>query len=391
MDARLSIPREEYDQRIANVQKEMLRRDIDVLIAHACECESANVRYLTNFWAVFDFVGVLVPKEGKPMLLTGGPESYDFAKEFARIDDIRVHPLYVETSAPEFDKPSDAYDFTMILDELRGRFPIKKIGIANPNILPYKIMQDLEKGAGPGVAFVDAQDAIMHCRWNKSEAEIALLKEAYRITEQGIAKAVDFIQPGVREWEVEAAWRSEIYKLGAEGTSYSVWVTSGPSTYQSLCKSTDRIIENNSMVQLSLGAKYEGYCGNMCRGIVLGQIPQRHISMMQVCLDCMNDTIAMMRPGVAFAEVYEKFMVKLKKNGFEGLNLYGPAHGTGLQEVDGPWVDNRGSMVFQPGMVFNIDIWVADSSYGIRYEDGVLVTETGLEQLSSFRREIIYR
>ncbi len=87
MDARLSIPGWEYDQRIANVQKEMAREEIDVLIAHACECESANVRYLTNFWAVFDFAGVLVPREGKPILLTGGPESYDFAKEFARIDD----------------------------------------------------------------------------------------------------------------------------------------------------------------------------------------------------------------------------------------------------------------------------------------------------------------
>ncbi|MEI6100638.1 MAG: Xaa-Pro peptidase family protein [Eubacteriales bacterium] len=391
MNARLSIPREEYNQRIVNVQKEMQTEGIDLLIAHACECESANVRYLTNFWAVFDFVGVLVPREGKPILLTGGPESYDFAKEFAQIDDIRVHPMYVETSAPEFDKPADAYNFTMILNEINKKFPVKKIGIANPNIIPAKIMQDLQLGAGDGVSFVDAHETIMRCRWKKSKNEIALLREAYRITELGVMKAIDFIQPGVREWEVEAAWRGEIYKLGAEGTSYSVWVTSGPSTFQSLCKSSDRVIEKNSMVQLSLGAKYAGYCGNMCRGIVLGKISDRHIHMMQVCLDCMNDTIAMMRPGVTYAEVYNKFMDKLKKQGFEGLNLYGPAHGTGLQEVDGPWVDNRNNMVFEPNMVFNIDIWVADSEYGIRYEDGVLVTENGMEQLSSFGREIVYR
>jgi len=369
----------------------MQKAGIDLLVAHACECESANVRYLTNFWAVFDFVGVLVPREGKPILLTGGPESYDFAKEFAQIDDIRVHPLYVETSAPEFDKPADAFDFAMILDEIRQRFPVKKIGIANPNIIPNKIMDDLKKGAGEGAVYVEAQDVIMRCRWNKSAGEIALLREAYRITEEGVKKAVDFISPGVREWEVEAAWRGEIYKLGAEGTSYSVWVTSGPSTFQSLCKSTDRVIQKDSMVQLSLGAKYQGYCGNMCRGIVLGKIPDRQIRMMQVCIESLNDTAAMMRPGVAFAEVYDKFMAKLKKNGFEGLNLYGPAHGTGLQEVDGPWVDNRGSMVFNPNMVFNIDIWVADSEFGIRYEDGVLVTETGLEQLSTYGREILYR
>jgi Xaa-Pro aminopeptidase len=129
----------------------------------------------------------------------------------------------------------------------------------------------------------------------------------------------------------------------------------------------------------------------MCRGIVLGSIPQKQLRMMLVCLDCMNDCISKMRPGVEYAEVYNKFRSKLKRYGFEGLNLYGPAHGTGLQEVDGPWVDNRGSMVFEPNMVFNIDIWIADTEYGIRYEDGVLVTESGLEQLSSFGREIIYR
>ena len=390
-DARMTIPRKEYDLRVENVQKGMREREIDCLIVHACECESANVRYLTNFWAVFDFAGVVVPREGKPILLTGGPESYDFAKEFAQIDDIRVHPMYVETSAPEFDKPADAYDFSMILDEMRQRFPVRKIGIANPNILPYKIMEDIKKGAGAGVAYVDAADVIMQCRWYKSDTEIDLLREAYRITEAGIIRAVDFIQPGVREWEVEAAWRSAVYKQGAEGTSYAVWVTSGPSTYQSLCKSTDRVIEKNTMVQLSLGAKYNGYCGNMCRGIVLGKIPDRHTKMMQVCTESLNDTIAMMRPGVEFAEVYEKFMAKLNKNGFSGLNLYGPAHGTGLQEVDGPWVDNRSNMVFAPNMVFNIDVWIADSEYGIRYEDGVLVTKTGLEELSSFGREILYR
>ena len=75
--------------------------------------------------------------------------------------------------------------------------------------------------------------------------------------------------------------------------------------------------------------------------------------------------------------------------GFKGLNLYGPAHGTGLQECEGPWVDNRGSLVMEPNMVFNIDVWIADEKYGVRFEDGVLITEKGVEELSSWRREII--
>ena len=69
----LQLKREEYDLRIRRVQEKMREKGIDLLVAHACECESATVRYLTNFWAVFDFVGVLVPAQGKPILLTGGP------------------------------------------------------------------------------------------------------------------------------------------------------------------------------------------------------------------------------------------------------------------------------------------------------------------------------
>ncbi|MEF9864625.1 MAG: M24 family metallopeptidase, partial [Christensenellaceae bacterium] len=115
-----------------------------------------------------------------------------------------------------------------------------------------------------------------------------------------------------------------------------------------MCKSTDNEIKNNSMVQLSLGAKYNGYCGNMCRAIVLGKIPQKHMDMIHVALDCMNETIDTMKNGVPFAQVYDKFQARLKKNGFEGLNLYGPAHGTGLQECEGPWVDNRTDRILLP-------------------------------------------
>ena len=388
--ARIEIPRSEYDRRIAAIQKTLQEKDIDVLVTHSDECESANVRYLTDFLTVFDFVGVLVPREGAPILLTGGPESYDYAVEFARIDDIRVHPMYVETSAPEWDKPTDAWDYPAILAEIGQRFPVKRIGVANTNIIPYNIMEDIKRGA-PDAEFLDADELIMQHRWYKSDIEVGALREAFRITEEAVKHAVGMIEPGVREWEIQAAWLGEIYRLGAEGMGYSCWVTSGPSTYQSLCKATNREVAQNSMVQLSLGAKYSGYCGNMCRAIVLGGLPDKHMDMIKVALECTNDTIGRMGPGVPFAGVYDEFQKTLESYGFEGLNLYGPAHGTGMQECEGPWVDNRGALVMEPNMVFNIDVWIADDQYGVRIEDGVLITDNGIEELSSWRREMIYK
>ncbi len=384
----MQIPRAEYDERIRRVQAEMQNAGIDLLVSHACGCESATVRYLTNFWAVFDFVGVLVPQTGAPILLTGGPESYDFAKKFAQIDDVRVHPMYVETSAPEWDKPTNPYDFTMILGELRDRAPIRRIGIANVNTLPHVIYSDIEKGAA-GAEIVPAEDIVMGLRAVKSKAEIALIREACLITEEAVKDAVSIIRPGVREWEVQARWMGKAFAMGAEGTGYPVWCTSGPSTYQSLCKSTDREIGMNEMVQLSLGAKYNGYCGNIGRAIVLGKLPERHTDMIKIAHECVDETILAMRPGVPFAEVYDKFQARLEKNGLTGTSLYGPAHSTGLQECEDPWVDNRSGKILMPDMVFNIDIWIADDRYGVRIEDCVLITESGLDELTTWRREPI--
>ncbi|MBT3320614.1 MAG: hypothetical protein HN389_12715, partial [Clostridia bacterium] len=145
--ARMAIPKSEYLERIGKIQEQMAAQGIDLLVTHACECESSNVRYLSNFWAVFDFVGVLIPQRGSAMMLTGGPESYDFAVQFSQIDDIRIHPLYVETAAPEWDKPTDAFDFSKLFEEIGATQPIKTIGIANKNIIPHEIMKDIQKGA----------------------------------------------------------------------------------------------------------------------------------------------------------------------------------------------------------------------------------------------------
>jgi Xaa-Pro aminopeptidase len=161
--------------------------------------------------------------------------------------------------------------------------------------------------------------------------------------------------------------------------------------YQSLCKSSERIIGDDDVVQLSFGAKYQGYCGNMCRPVILGSIDKKREGMIKTALDCLNETKELMKPDVPFAKVYDVFQARLEREGYKGLNLYGPAHGTGLQECEGPWVDNRGELILKPGMVFNIDIWIADDDFGVRFEDGVIVTQSGLECFTTIPDEAVRR
>ena len=382
------IPKEEYRKRIENVQKEMKDRGLDLIVVYSSECESANSRYLADFWHFFDFAGAAIPAEGEALLLTGGPESLEFAEEFSKIDNIRVHPMFVETSAPEWVPKVNEINFSDLIAELFQSQKISKIGLAGSNIFPNPIFEDLKKAIG-GAEIVPADDLLLKVRSVKSENEIKLLEEAYRITEESVKAALEYAEVGMTEWEIEAKARCVMYSMGAEGASYPIWVCSGPNTRLSLCRSTDKKIERDELVQLSIGAKYKGYCGNMCRPYVIGSPPDVVRKLMEVGLEAEEKAIKNIGPGVKAAEVYKIFSEILGKYGYGEFALYGPAHGTGMQECEGPWVDDKTGITIQPNMVFNVDIWLSDGEMGLRYEDGIVVTETGVRELTTYRREII--
>jgi Xaa-Pro aminopeptidase len=381
------IPESEYRRRIDKLQKVLQEEDIDVLVGYSSECESATSRYLSGFWPFFDFSSVVVPKKGKAVLVTGGPESLEFARVFSKIPTIRVNPLLVETSAPEWVPQVTGESFSRIIPEVCGSVP-KRIGVANWNIFPHVLLEDLKKAA-PKAEIIQADDLLLRVQSVKSEAELPYIIETYRITEEAMRTALTAAEPGKREWELEAIARSKMLELGAEGMPYPAWVCSGPNTVLSLCRSTDRVIQKNELVQFTFGARYMGFCGNMCRPFTFGKTPEGAKKLIDVALEAMNYALEAIRPGVPAADVFDGYHNILSKYGYEEFTLYGPAHGTGSSEVEGIWLAKNAGFSIEPNMLFNIDIWLSDGSYGLRIEDGILVTEDGLRELTSYRREVI--
>lgn len=114
------IPDSDFARRIARLQEEMARANLDALVTYSSESESASSRYLADFWPFFDFAGVVVPREGAAALVTGGPESYEFARQFSRIKNIHIHPLFVESSAPDWVPPVNYEHYAGNLGLCRG-------------------------------------------------------------------------------------------------------------------------------------------------------------------------------------------------------------------------------------------------------------------------------
>jgi Xaa-Pro aminopeptidase len=330
---------------------------------------------------------VVVPAQGRAVLVTGGPESFAFAKDFSQGAEIRINPLLVETSAPDWVPEVSGESFATIIPEACGGTP-KRVGVGNWNIFPHVLFEDLRKAA-PKAEYLPADDLILRVESIKDPVEIPYIVESYRITEEAMKAALAEARPGKREWELEAVARSTMLRMGAEGMPYPAWVCSGPTTPLSLCRSTDRAIQEGELVQFTFGTKYMGYCGNMCRPFAIGSVPAPARKLMEVALEAVEYALGAIRPGVAASTVFDGYYEILARYGFEELTLYGPAHGTGHSEVEGLWLAKEAGFTIEPNMLFNIDIWLSDGSYGLRFEDGVLTTEEGLRELTSYRREII--
>jgi len=381
------LPREEYERRIKLLQLELKKDDIDCFIGYSSECESATSRYLTGFWPFFDFSAIVVPAEGDALLVTGGPESSDFAKSFSMVDRIEIDPVLVESSAPEWVIPVEGTSIDRLVIDAVGYTP-KRIGIGNWNIFPHQLFEELMR-LRPLPEIVRADKQLLDVQAIKSEVEIPYIREAYRVTEESMKAALQNVHPGMQEWELESIARGKMLLLGAEGMSYPAWVCSGPNTHLSLARSTNRKLGEDELVQCTFGAKYMGYCGNMCRPFVIGKAPDNVRKLMEVALEAVEYALERIRPGEIASDIFDGYYKILSKYGHEEFTLYGPAHGTGSSEVEGLWLSKNANFQIKPFMLFNIDIWLSDGENGLRYEDGVLVREGGLEELTSYRREVI--
>lgn len=88
------------------------------------------------------------------------------------------------------------------------------------------------------------------------------------------------------------------------------------------------------------------------------------------------------------ARKYEEFV---EQAGMKEYYLYGPCHGLGMIEVEKPWLETSSKYALQPNMTFQADTFFADKDFGLRWENGLRVTESGKAEMlnSGARMDII--
>lgn len=380
------IPVKEFEKRIKKVQAKMLEKGLDAIIVHSNESDFAYVRYLSDFWPVFETAGVIVPVKGEPILLVG-PESETFAAGRSKIKKIRKMYEYRESADPEcpgMNFPS----FREVFDEAMNGKEIKKLGITGFLVMSLQVYESIKKSL-PTAEIVKADDIIVSLRSIKSKNEISLMKEAYRISELATDAILKKIKPGMTELQVVGIAQEVMYRNGAEYEGHSQYVLSGRSSADGISRPSHKKIKKNEMIQLDIGARVGGYSSSVGRPICIGKMPISMRKLVEVGLEAHYKTIELLKPSVPANEVVKKYYKFVEDKGCGKNILYGPCHGIGLIEVEQPWMELTSKYKLVPGMTFQADTFLYTKEYGLRWENGVVITEKGNEVFSKKYMKIL--
>jgi Xaa-Pro aminopeptidase len=387
------IDKKEFQERITRTQALMQKERIHLLFAYGNETEPQYIRYYSNYWPNFEVAGVLIPATGEPTLIIG-PESETFARSVSKISRIRRILAFRESSEPEYPDAKLCTMTEAIQEAMGGQNP-ETIGIVGTCLLSHVVYLALEEAVRNlgNPKLLKADLLVSKLRAVKSPAEIACMREAYRITQCAMKRVIAEIRLGMTEEQVRGIAVSTMYQEGAEGEAYPCWILTGEGSNLAIGRCRGKVIQPQDMVQIQIGARYEGYASTMGRAVVMGRANPVQRSLIEASLAGQRAILDTARAGVNAKEVYDAYYQAVKSFGQEHHILYGPVHGTGLMEGEYPWIESNSDYPLEEGMTFCTCVYLGDNEHrqGIRFEDGFLVTAEGTEAFSDYGRMLIER
>jgi len=376
---KITIPDGEYRERIARAARLAGEQGLDIIIVNSNEADFANVRYFSDFWPLFETAAVAITPSGRCALMVG-PESSKFAADRSKIPDIFPMMEYRESADPAYPELK-AYSYADVFKFLGVLGNKPRIG--NGGWLVTNIVQiEGLKRDFPDAEIVRADSIMVALRSIKSPNELACMREGYRITQLATQAVIEAIRPGMTELELVGVAQKTIYEHGAEYEGLPMYIFSEASTKHAISRPTYRVIQKGDIVQLNLSARIAGYSPSIGLPVSMGKLTGIKRDIVEFALEAHQWTRSRIRAGIVASEIAKDYIQLFRKRGYRENYLYGPCHGTGLIEVEAPWMETISNYPLQPNMTFQVDTFVSTETFGVRWETGIVVEPEGCTGLS---------
>lgn len=224
----------------------------------------------------------------------------------------------------------------------------------------------------------------------KDADEIALIRRACRIADEGFAHIISYIQPGMTEMEVAAELEHFMRRAGSERPAFQTIIASGVRGSLPHGTASDKVIVRGELVTMDFGAVCGGYHSDITRTISVGRADARQRELYDAVLTAQKRALAALRPGVTGVEVDRIARESLAEKDLNQYFGHGLGHSLGLEIHEEPRLSKAGTTVLQENMLITDEPGVYIPAWGgIRIEDTVLITADGAEQLTHAPKEFI--
>lgn len=245
-------------------------------------------------------------------------------------------------------------------------------------------------------------------KWEKSNAilqkirgvkepeEIEQIQQACNITEKGFKRVLQFVKPGILEYEIEAEYMHEFLRNRSRGFAYTPIIASGYNANVLHYIQNNAQCKDGDMLLMDVGAEYANYSSDMTRTVpVNGKFTKRQKEVYNAVLRVKNESTKMLIPGTLWKEYHvevgkimtsellglgllDKADLQNEKSGIPAYKKYfmhGTSHHLGLDTHD--YGELKTPM--KADMVFTVEpgIYIPNEKMGIRLEDDVVIQEKG--------------
>ena len=313
---------------------------------------------------------------------TGKKVSVEEAKEVTGIEDVR----FIDSFQGEISRIMTREDVkNFYFDCYREQVS----DLADYNTVKAKEFADKYLG----VTVKNLHPIIAEMRMQKDNDEITQIREAVRVTDEGLKRVLKKLEPGKKEYQAQADFEYTIKYLGAEGPSFATIAGSGMNGTMLHYETNQETCKDGDLLLLDLGAKWQGYCSDITRTYpVNGTYTDRQKQVYNIVLKANRAVAKAAKPGMTLRELndickkvlaegcIELGLIKEEKE-IDKYYMHGVSHHLGIDVHD---VTVASNSKLRPGAVITDEpgLYIDEWETGIRIEDDLLITEDGCEVLS---------
>lgn len=243
----------------------------------------------------------------------------------------------------------------------------------------------------PECSFVNIGDAIELIRQVKSQDEIDKMQKAQDITDAALAHLLGIITPNMTELDVAVELEYAMRRGGADSFAFETIAVSGDAS--ALPHGTPRNVKlRHGFLTMDFGARYEGYCSDMTRTVVIGKADEEIKKLYNTVLRAQTEALAYLREGADCGEA-DKIARDIIDSvpEFKGAFGHSLGHSVGLFIHESPRLYSRGfGRKLRVGEILTVEPGIyLFGKYGCRIEDMVAITEDGIHNFTHSPKELI--